>query len=260
MSKTHLQDAADALFAAEQNAQSIKPVTHTWPHLGVADAYQVQLLNIDRRIAAGSTLKGHKVGLTARPMQELLGVDEPDYGHLLDDMIMADGAEIAISNLCSPKVEIEIAFVLGQNLKGPGCSLTDVLHATRFLLPSIEVVDSRVRDWKITLADTIADNASSAGVVLGGKTTVANEVDMVTLGAVLRKNGRVVETGAGAAVLDHPGNAVAWLANKLADFGMQLEPGHVILPGSCVRAIDASCGDTFRADFATLGSVSVSFV
>tara|TARA_B100000029_G_scaffold331778_1_gene324050 strand:- start:1065 stop:1865 length:801 start_codon:yes stop_codon:yes gene_type:complete len=255
-----LQAAADALFTAEHEARSIEPLTATWPDIEVADAYEIQLRNIHRQLDTGAIIKGHKVGLTARPMQELLGVNEPDYGHLLDHMVVADGTGLAMNRLCSPKVEIEIAFVLGAALKGPGCTLADVLRATEFVMPSIEVVDSRVRDWKITLIDTIADNASSAGVVLGGHAVSPTEIDMVTLGAVLSKNGQVVETGAGAAVLGHPGNAVAWLANKLADFGAHIKAGQIVLPGSCVRAIDAVAGDSFRADFSELGSVSVSFV
>jgi 2-keto-4-pentenoate hydratase len=192
-------------------------------------------------------------------MQQMMGVDEPDYGHLLDDMFVLEGSAIPAADFCDPRVEVEVAFVLGKGLTGPGVSAADVLRATDFVLPAIEVIDSRIRDWKIGLADTIADNASSARVVLGGHPTSLNDVDPRTIGAVLRKNGEVVETGAAGAVLGNPVTAVAWLANKVHSFGVTLEPGHVIMPGSCTRAVDVNAGDVIRADFDYLGYVSVVF-
>ncbi|MBN33893.1 MAG: 2-keto-4-pentenoate hydratase [Rhodospirillaceae bacterium] len=259
MNESQRQSAADALFEAEQSSAPIDPLITTWPEIDLDDAYAIQLLNINRRVDDGRTIKGHKVGLTARVMQQLLGVDEPDYGHLLDDMFIDDGATVAATRFCAPKVEIEIAFVLGRELCGPGCTLADVMRATEFLLPSFEIVDSRVRDWKIGLLDTVADNASSAAVVLGGQPVQPGAMDLPTLGAVMWKNGEVAETGAGAAILNHPANAIAWLANRLAAFNVVLEAGQIVLPGSCVRATDAVPGDRFRADFAGLGSVSVTF-
>jgi 2-keto-4-pentenoate hydratase len=259
LSDDERQAAAGALATAERGRAPIAPLSQTWPDIDVVDAYEIQLAQIRDKLAAGRTVRGHKVGLSARAMQQMMGVDEPDYGHLLDDMFVLEGSAIPAADFCDPRVEVEVAFVLGKGLTGPGVSAADVLRATDFVLPAIEVIDSRIRDWKIGLADTIADNASSARVVLGGHPTSLNDVDPRLIGAVLRKNGEVVETGASGAVLGNPVNAVAWLANKVHTFGVALEPGHVIMPGSCTRAVDVSRGDVIRADFDHLGYVSVVF-
>jgi 2-keto-4-pentenoate hydratase len=251
--------AAGALATAERDRSAIAPLSQTFPAIDVVDAYEIQLAQIRDKLAAGRTIRGHKVGLSARAMQQMMGVDEPDYGHLLDDMFVFEGTSIPAADFCHPRVEIEVAFVLGQRLAGPGVSAADVLRATDFVLPAIEVIDSRIKDWKIRLPDTISDNASSARVVLGGSPTSLSDVDPRTIGAVLRKNGEVVDTGASGAVLGNPVTAVAWLANKVHGFGVTLEPGHVIMPGSCTRAIDVSAGDVIRADFDHLGYVSVVF-
>lgn len=251
--------AAAALAAAERDRAPIGPLTQQWPTIDVVDAYEIQLQNIARRIDGGAHIRGHKVGLSAKAMQQMLGVDEPDYGHLLDDMFVFEGESVPTSRYCAPRVEIEVAFVLGAPLAGPGCSVADVLRATAFVCPSIEIIDSRIADWKIKLADTIADNASSAGVVLGGKATPVDAVDLRTIGAVMRKNGVVVETGASGAVLGNPATAVAWLANKVHQFGVRLEAGHVVLPGSCTRMVPVAAGDVIRAEFDVLGHVSVAF-
>ena len=253
------QAVADALAVAERERAPIEPPTETWPDLDPADAYAIQLLNADSRIAAGGTVRGHKVGLTSRAMQQMLGVDEPDYGHLFDDMFVMEGDSLDASLFCSPRVEMEVAFVLGDAIAGPGVTVADVLRNTAFVLPAIEVIDSRVRDWRITLADTIADNASSARVVLGGNPTALASVDVRLLGGVLRRRGEIVETGVSGAVLGNPATAVAWLANKLAEFGAGLEAGHVVMPGACARAVDVGAGDAIRADFDVLGSVDVIF-
>lgn len=253
------QAAADVLWRADDTKQSVPPLTETFPGLDVVDAYEIQLTNIARRRAAGALVKGHKVGLSAKAMQQMLGVHEPDYGHLLDDMFVDEGSTIPLRRFCQPRAEIEVAFVLGAPLRGPGVTAADVIRATEYVLPSIEIVDSRVTDWKITIADTIADNASSAAVVLGARPTRLTEVDPALVGAVLRRNGVVLETGCSGAVLGNPVTAVAWLANKVAQFGVTLEPGHVIMPGSCTRMVPIAVGDTIRADFDRLGSVSVRF-
>jgi 2-keto-4-pentenoate hydratase len=253
------QAAAAALAIAERDRAPIAPLTDRWPDLDVVDAYQIQLANVGERVAGGRTVQGHKVGLSARAMQQMFGVDEPDYGHLLDDMFVFEGAEIPAADMCFPRVEVEVAFVLGARLAGPGVSAADVLRATDFVLPAIEVIDSRIANWKIKLPDTIADNASSARVVLGASPTRLTDIDVRTIGAVLRRNGEIVETGAAGAVLGNPVTAVAWLANKVASFGVTLEPGHVVMPGSCTRAVDVAAGDTIRADFDRLGYVTVTF-
>jgi 2-keto-4-pentenoate hydratase len=252
-------ELADRLFVAQRASAQVEPFSNTVPGFNIEDAYQVQLINVARRVAAGAMVRGHKVGLSAKVMQQMLGVHEPDYGHLLDDMFVDDGDTISMSELCQPKAEIEVAFVLGAALQGPGVTPADVIRATEFVLPSIEIVDSRVQDWRITICDTIADNASSAAVVLGARPTRLTDVDPSLIGAVLRKNGEVVETGCSGAVLGNPVTAVAWLANKVAQFGVRLEPGQVVLPGSCTRMVEVVAGDVIRAEFDVLGSVSVRF-
>jgi 2-keto-4-pentenoate hydratase len=250
---------ADALSEAERSRTPIDPLTVEYPDLDVTDAYEIQLVNVRRRVEAGATVRGHKIGLSARAMQQMMGVDEPDYGHLLDDMFVAEATVVPANELLQPRVEVEVAFVLGASLAGPGCTVADVLEATAFVAPAIEIIDSRIRDWKISLPDTIADNASSGRVVLGGRRTAVDAVDLRTIGAVLRRNGEIVETGAAGAVLGNPATAVAWLANNVHAFGVTLEAGHVVMPGSCTRAVDVAAGDVVRADFDTLGHVTVAF-
>lgn len=254
------QAAAGALAEAERAVSPIDPLTETWPELDVDDAYAIQLVNARARIGAGANIRGHKVGLTSRAMQEMLGVTEPDYGHLFDAMFVTEGSSVQAGAFCHPRVEIEVAFVLAEPLAGPGINVADVLRATAFVVPAIELIDSRIKDWRVTLSDTIADNASSARVVLGGSPTRLTDVDVRVLGAVLRKNGEIVETGASGAVLGNPATAVAWLANKLADFGVELEAGQVVMPGACTRAVDVSAGDTIRGEFDRLGPVELRFV
>ncbi len=259
LSDVERRAAADALAEAERKCRPIEPLTTTWPALDVVDAYEIQRLNVARRVEAGASVRGHKVGLSSRAMQEMMGVNEPDYGHLLDDMFVFEGDRVQTGQLCYPRVEVEVAFVLGAPLPGASCNVADVIRATEFVLPAIEIIDSRIADWKIGLPDTIADNASSARVVLGGRPVRLEDVDVRQIGAALRVNDRLVDTGAAAAVLGNPITAVAWLARKVSDFGVSLEAGHVVLPGSCTRAADVAPGDVVRADFDRLGPVEVGF-
>lgn len=252
--------AAEMLARAEVDRVPIPPLTDMWPGMDVVDAYEIQLANIRRRVEAGATIRGHKVGLSSRAMQQMMGVDEPDYGHLLHEMFHFEGFEIEAGRYCYPRVEVEVGFVLGDRLQGPDCTVADVLRATEYVVPAIELIDSRIQDWRIKLPDTIADNASSAGVILGGNPTRLHDVDVRLLGAVLKLNGRIVETGTAGAVLGNPVTAVAWLANKVHGFGVTLEPGHVVLPGSCTRAVDVAPGDVVDVEFDTLGGVSALFV
>jgi 2-keto-4-pentenoate hydratase len=251
--------AAKALREAEHGCIPIGPLSVDHPGIDVVDAYEIQLINIRRRLAEGRLIRGHKVGLSSKAMQEMMGVDEPDYGHLLDDMFVFEDDEVDTGRLCQPRVEVEVGFILGAALPAPGCNVADVLRATAYVVPALEIIDSRIRDWKITLCDTIADNASSCRVVLGARATRIDQVDLRTLGATLRRNGTVIATGSSGAVLGNPVTAVAWLANKVHDFGVTLEAGHVVLPGSCTRAYDVAPGDNIRADFDTLGGVSINF-
>jgi 2-keto-4-pentenoate hydratase len=192
-------------------------------------------------------------------MQQMMGVDEPDYGHLLADMALTEDRPVDVSRYCYPRVEVEVGFILGDSLPGEGCTEDDVLAATEYVAPAIELIDSRITDWRIGLVDTIADNASSAGFVLGRERVKPHEIDLLGIDATLTRNGEVVAEGRSDAVLGNPVTAVAWLARKVASFGVRLEAGHVILPGSCTRAIDVRPGDAFHAEFDGLGSVSLSF-
>jgi 2-keto-4-pentenoate hydratase len=256
------QEAADALAAAEQGRLPIPPLRETYPALDVVDAYEIQLLNIRRRLAGGATIHGHKVGLSSKAMQDMMGVDEPDYGHLLSDMQLNEFAPITTSAYCYPRVEVEVAFVLGATLPGAGCTEADVLAATASVAPAIELIDSRIRDWDIRIADTIADNASSAGYAVGEGGLKPSDVDLRNINAELFRNGEKVAEGRSDAVLGNPVTAVAWLARKVAEFGVTLEAGHVILPGSVHRAIDVRPGDTFEAFFDVFhdGMVTLEFV
>jgi 2-keto-4-pentenoate hydratase len=251
--------AADALRDAEDDRVPIPPLRTTWPDIDVVDSYEVQLLNIRRRLEAGARVNGHKVGLSSRAMQEMMGVDEPDYGHLLSDMEVSPDEPVPASRYCYPRVEMEVAFILGKTLPGRGCTEEDVLRATEHLAPAIELIDSRILDWNIKIADTIADNASSAGYVLGPERVRPDDVDLASIEAVLVRNGEKVAEGRSDAVLGNPATAVAWLADKVASFGVTLEAGHVILPGSVHRAVDVRPGDEFVADFTDFGSVHLSF-
>ena len=253
-------EAARALRKAETSRTPIAPIAARWPGLTVVDAYAIQRENIEHRLAGGAAVRGHKVGLSSRAMQEMMGVREPDYGHLLDDMFVFEGQEVAAHELIQPRVEIEVAFVLGASLPTRGCHAADVIRATEFVLPAIEIIDSRIADWKIGIVDTIADNASSAKVVLGGNPVRLDDVDVRGIGASLRRNGALVETGTAAAVLGNPVTAVAWLARTIGAYDIALEAGHVVLPGSCTRAVSVRAGDAVRADFDRLGHVEVAFV
>jgi len=250
--------AAD-LAQAERSRQPITPLTDGNPDIDVVDAYEIQLINIRQRIAEGAKVVGHKVGLSSKAMQEMMGVDEPDYGHLLDDMQVYEDQPVKSANYLYPRVEVEVGFILADDLPGAGCTEEDVLAATAAFAPAIELIDTRITNWQIKLCDTIADNASSARVVLGGVRTPIAGLDPRLIGVVLRRNGEIVETGASGAVLGNPAQAVAWLANTIAPGGGVLRAGDLIMPGTCTRAVDMRPGDTVRADFEHLGHVGVTF-
>jgi 2-keto-4-pentenoate hydratase len=250
--------AAD-LAQAERSREPIAPLTAAYPGIDVVDAYEIQLINIRQRVAEGARVLGHKVGLSSKAMQQMMGVDEPDYGHLLDEMQVFEDVPVKAGRYLYPRVEVEVGFILAADLPGAGCTEGDVLAATEALAPSIELIDTRITDWKIALCDTIADNASSAGFVLGEARVSPRDLDVKSIGAVLTRNGEVVTEGRSDAVLGDPVTAVAWLARKVESFGVRLRKGDIVLPGSCTRAIDARAGDNFVADFAGLGSVRLSF-
>jgi 2-keto-4-pentenoate hydratase len=250
---------ADRLWRAEIDRSPISPITDDHPGLGLEDAYAIQSYNIERRVGAGRVIRGRKVGLTSRPMQELLGVSEPDFGVLLDDMFVEDGDEISLATLLQPRVEAEMAFVIGRDLAGPGVTTSNALTAIVGVLPAIEIVDSRIADWRIRLVDTVSDNASSGKLVIGGKLTKVTEFDLRLGGMAMTRNGAVIDTGAGAAALGNPARCVAWLANKLATFGAALHRDDIVLPGALHRMVPVTPGDVFRAEFAYLGAVTARF-
>ncbi|WP_433627369.1 2-keto-4-pentenoate hydratase [Nocardia sp. CA-120079] len=252
-------ELADELEAAERDRVGIDPLIARHPDIDVVDAYEIQLINIRRKLDNGAKVVGHKVGLSSLAMQQMMGVDEPDYGHLLADMEVFEDVPVETSRYLIPRVEVEVGFVLGADLPGEECTEADVLATTVAYAPSIELIDSRIKDWKIGLADTISDNASSAGFVLGAARVAPKDLDIKAIDAVLTRNGEVVAQGRSDAVLGDPVIAVAWLARKVASFGVRLKAGDIVLPGSCTRAIDARVGDSFHAEFAGLGSVRLQF-
>jgi 2-oxopent-4-enoate hydratase len=231
-----LNDIADELYRAETSRVPIEPLTSRYPGLGVADAYRIQQLNIRRRVALGEHVIGHKIGLTARAMQIKFNVNEPDYGHLLDTMIIAPGALLDMGALIDPQIEVEPAFILGKPLAGPGVTLHDVMHATEYICVCFEVIDSRISNWRIKLQDTVADNGSSARLALGTEQHDPKGLVIDDMLTELALDGRVVERGSTSAILGHPANGIAWLANALAEFEVVLEAGHIVLPGTCTRS------------------------
>jgi 2-keto-4-pentenoate hydratase len=259
MKDTELAEAAEKLLAAAKDLKPIDPLTETYPQITVDEAYRVQLIWVEKRLAERRKVVGKKIGLTSVPMQQFLNVDEPDYGHLLDDMLIYQGEQIALSRLLQPRIEGEIAFVLEQDLVGPGIMPTDVVRATAGVIAALEIIDSRVRDWKIKIQDTVADNASSAVFVLGSKMIPLEGLDLRCVGFVMTRNGQVISTAAGAAVLGDPLQAVAWLANKMGEYGIPLKAGEVILSGSAAAAVPVQAGDVFHLTVDRLGDVETAF-
>lgn len=257
--RSRLEQMADALWEAEHHRQAIDPLSDADPGLTVDEAYAVQTINIDRKVSAGSRRIGSKVGLSAKAMQQLLGVYEPDFGVLLDTMVAEEGDDISLGELIQPRVEAEIGFILERDLAGPGVTTAAALVAIAGAMPTLEIVDSRVRDWKIKLVDTVADNASCGRVVFGGRITKIEGIDLRLVGVVVTRDGEVVETGSGAAVLGNPARCVAWLANTFAAVGEWLHAGDLVIPGALHRMVPIAPGQTFRAEFSHLGAVSTHF-
>lgn len=254
-----LDQAAERLHAAQVSRNPVPPLTEAYPNLVVAQAYSVQRRNLARHLGAGRVLRGHKIGLTSAPMQRLLGVNEPDFGYVLDTMVLDDGAAVRRSAFCAPRVEPEVAFRLRAPLRGPGVTVADVMAATDAVAAALEIVDSRIADWRITLADTIADNASSGAVVLGEWVALSEVPPLPDTTAALFLNNTLVEEGQGTAVMGDPAVAVAWLANALADYGTAIEAGQFVMSGSYTTAAFVEAGDRAAATITGLGAVSVSF-
>ncbi|CCQ97456.1 2-hydroxyhexa-2,4-dienoate hydratase [[Clostridium] ultunense Esp] len=254
-----LEEMALRLREAEEKKEGIRPLTDLMPSLTPEEAYEIQLINIRRRISQGERVVGKKIGLTSKAMQHLLGVNEPDYGHLLDTMEIEAGSRAPWEKLLQPKVEGELAFILKERLKGPGVTTLDVIKAVDQMVPSIEIVDSRIRDWKIKLPDTIADNASSGLFLLGKEKVPLRDVDVTEIGMALYVNDTLVNTGVGAAALGNPLYSVAWLANFLGRFDIPLEAGEVVLSGALSAAVEVHPGDRVKVEFADLETLTVQF-
>src|SRR6201989_43850 len=265
LSKDDIRVAAERLDQAEKTRKQIRQISLDHPAITIDDSYAIQKAGVDVKIAEGRVVKGHKIGLTSKAMQSALNIDEPDSGVLLDDMFFADGGLVPTDRFIATRVEAELAFVIAKRLKGPDCTMFDVLNATDFVVPALEILDTRIErvdpKTKATrkIFDTIADNAANAGIVLGGRPIRPTDADLRWIGALWFKNGHLEETGLAAGVLNHPATAVAWLANKIAPHGLALEPGQVVLAGSFIRPIATRKGDTIQADYGAYGSVSCHF-
>jgi len=252
------EDIAGELLAAYATRAPVEPLTSRYADLTLEDAYQIQLLQVATWTADGARVKGHKVGLTSAAMQRQMGVNSPDFGHLLDGMFWLEHEPIPADRFLQPRVEPEVAFVLKHPLSGPGVTAADAIAAVDYVLPALELIDSRIRDWKIGLIDTIADNASSGGVVLGSSPRALAGTELRLMGCNLHKNGALAGSGAGGAVLGSPLSSLVWLANTLGARGVTL--AGVVLPGSITASIPVMAGDTVTATFAGLGSVTARFV
>ncbi|MDP3671381.1 MAG: 2-oxopent-4-enoate hydratase [Telluria sp.] len=259
MEKNLITQLGDELYQALVARTVVEPLTNRYPDLSVEHAYQIQQRMIERRLQAGERIIGKKIGVTSRAVMNMLGVYRPDFGYMLDGMIYNEGESIDMATLIQPKAEGEIAFILKKDLMGPGVTNADVLAATECVMPCFEIVDSRIRDWKIKIADTVADNASCGVFVLGDQAVDPRKIDLALCGMVLERNGEIVATGSGAAALGSPVNAVAWLANTMGALGIPLKAGEVILSGALAAMFPAKAGDNFRVSIGGMGSCSVRF-
>ncbi len=260
LTSQQIADAADALVQAEHSGVPTDALTVLFPHADVADAYAVGAAVTERKLAGGRSIKGHKVGLTSKAMRESLGTTEPDFGTIFDNDFVDEGSIVPLSRLNSAALEIELIFVLGTPLEGPSVNAVDVIRATDFVVPAIEVVDNRFRQWGSTpLVDSIADRASCGFIVVGGNPVRLTDIDPRRVGGAIYANGELEVSGTAAAVMGNPINAVAWLARKLHEFGTGLEPGHVVLSGSFVKALSVTTAGSFTCDFGDLGQISLGF-
>ena len=259
MDSNIIQTLGDSLYQALRSNSVIDPITNQYPDMTIEDAYAVQKRMIDRRVQDGEVIVGKKIGVTSRAVMNMLGVYQPDFGYMMDRMIVNEGESIAMSTLIQPKAEGEIAFLLKKDLMGPGLSNAAILAATECVIPCFEIVDSRIRDWKIKIQDTVADNASCGVFVLGDSAVSPRKVDLSTCGMVLEKNGEIIATGSGAAAMGSPVNAITWLANTLGRLGVPLKAGEVVLSGALAAMFPCAAGDNFRVSIGGIGACSVRF-
>ncbi|HRI17228.1 MAG TPA: 2-oxo-hepta-3-ene-1,7-dioic acid hydratase [Burkholderiaceae bacterium] len=260
-----IEDLARRLYDARKNRTSLRQFSREHPGMTVEDGYAIQREWVRLELADGRRIRGRKIGLTSRAMQQASQIDEPDYAPLMDDMFFEQGGDIPLDRFIAPRVEVELAFVLGRSLAGPGVTLFDVLSATEYVTPAVEIIDARIeqfdRETKVMrkVFDTISDFAANAGIVIGGRPVRPLDVDLRWVGAMLYKNGVIEETGLAAGVLNHPAMGVAWLANKIAPYDERLNAGDIVLAGSFTRPTPALRGDNFHVDYGPLGSVAFRF-
>ena len=260
MDKTKIEHYGDELYQALVGRTPVDPLTEREPAITIEDAYQIQLRMIQRRLDAGETIVGKKIGVTSKVVMDMLKVNQPDFGQMTSGMVLNEGEPIRIDTLIAPRAEAEVAFILKRDLQGPGVTAADVLRATDCVMPCFEIVDSRIKDWKIKIQDTVADNASCGVLTLGGQRKSPRQLDLALAGMVLEKNGEVISTTTGASVQGSPVNAVAWLANTLGRLGIGLKAGEVILSGSQSPLVPVKAGDSLYCSVGGLGSTSVRFI
>ncbi|MBS0429954.1 MAG: 2-oxopent-4-enoate hydratase [Proteobacteria bacterium] len=260
MDKEKIKGWGDALYDALVSCRPVEPLTDREPGMSIEEAYQIQLRMIQRRVDGGETVVGKKIGVTSKIVMQMLGVNQPDFGQLLSGMVFNEGEPILVDSLIAPKAEAEVAFLLKRDLTGPGVTAADVLRATECVMPCFEIVDSRVKDWKIKIQDTVADNASCGVLTLGGQRRSPRDLDLALAGMVLEKNGEVISTSTGASVQGSPVNAVAWLANTLGRLGIGLKAGEIILSGSQSPLVPVKAGDSLHCSVGGLGGTSVRFI
>ena len=260
MDKQKIQQYGDELYQSLLDRQPVAPLTDRDADITIEDAYQIQLRMIQRRLDAGEHVVGKKIGVTSKVVMDMLKVNQPDFGHLLSGMVYNEGQPISVSTMIAPKAEAEVAFILARDLEGPGVTAADVLRATDCVMPCFEIVDSRIRDWKIKIQDTVADNASCGVLTLGGVRRSPRDLDLALAGMVLEKNGEIISTSTGASVQGSPVNAVAWLANTLGRLGIGLKAGDIILSGSQSPLVPVVAGDSLYCSVGSLGGTSVRFV
>lgn len=253
------QSCVNSILQVYETKVQTKRPSARYPHITFEDAYAISKAVADQKVASGAKLVGYKVGLTSIAMRRSSKIDEPDYGYLFEEFLFNDGDKIEHAAFCVPRVELELAFVLGKPLQGPHVNIMQVLDATDYVIPALEIIDTRV-DEPRQIFDTIADNGAGAGLVLGGRPVRPNAVDLRMVPGILMRNADIEETGLSCGVMGHPANGIVWLANKLFEIGESLHAGQILLAGSYVRPIWAQVGDTVRADFGDLGSIGVQFV
>ncbi|MFI6994313.1 2-oxo-hept-4-ene-1,7-dioate hydratase [Nonomuraea wenchangensis] len=259
LQQEEIERIADDLLAADRERRVVPLLTARHPGMDIEDAYAVQALWAERRVAAGHRIVGHKIGLTSKAMQAATGITEPDYGVIFDDMVLENGVVLPYDDFSNVRVEVELAFVLDKPLTGPACTLFDVLDATKYVVPALEILNSHIELQGRTVVDTISDNAAMGAMVVGGRPVAVDAIDLRRVSALLYRNETIEETGVAAGVLNHPATGVAWLANKLALHGTSLEAGEIILSGSFTRPMWLERGDTVHADYGDLGAITCRF-